>query len=200
MARKKRRNLTDEEKDLWKKVVEQVETIESMPPLITKTNSKPTKKKPEPPAPDIQPFRIGAKAKAKATTRAKPPSFVDRPNQTSPNMDRRNFQRLLKGQLEIDATLDLHGLTADQARMQLQIFVQNANRMGNRLILVITGKGNKHFVDEFNRPRSGVLRTGVPEWLKTGPVSHLVLQVTQAHGKHGGGGAYYVYLRRQRAR
>lgn len=200
MPRKKRRSLTDDEKDLWKKVIEQVDSIESAPPLITPPTSRAAKKKPTTPAPDIQPFKIGAKAKAKTTTRAKPPSFVDRPNQTSPNMDRRNFQRLLKGQLEIDATLDLHGLTADQARMQLQMFVQNANRMGSRLILVITGKGNKQFVDEFNRPRSGVLRTGVPEWLKTGPVSHLVLQVTQAHGKHGGGGAYYVYLRRQRAR
>ena len=70
--------------------------------------------------------------------------------------------------------------------------------MGNRLLLIITGKGNKKTVDEFNRPKSGVLRSGVPEWLKSGPMSDAVLQVMQAHPKHGGGGAYYVYLRRRR--
>jgi DNA-nicking Smr family endonuclease len=190
MARKKRA-LTEDEQHLWNKVIKQVETIEAMPPLIITPSAKPAKVD----APrEIKPFKIGAKTKPKSVVPAMP-SFVDRPSQTSPNMDRRNFQRLLKGQLEIDATLDLHGLTADQARAQLQTFIQNANRMGNRLLLIITGKGNKKSVDEFGRPRSGVLKSGVPEWLKT---SDAVLQVTQAHGKHGGGGAYYVYLRRKR--
>lgn len=193
MARKKRA-LTENEQELWNKVIKQVETIEAMPPLIIASTVKPAKSpKAEPPR-EIKPFQIGAKAKNKSAAPASP-SFADRPSQTSPNMDRRNFQRLLKGQLEIDATLDLHGLTADQARMQLQIFIQNANRIGNRLLLIITGKGNKKTIDEFGRPRSGVLKSGVPEWLKN---SDAVLQVTQAHGKHGGGGAYYVYLRRQR--
>lgn len=192
MARKKRA-LTENEQELWNKVIKQVETIEAMPPLIISPTAKPTKAKVEP-QPEIKPFKVGSKVKAKPSSPAMP-SFVDRPSQTSPNMDRRNFQRLLKGQLEIDATLDLHGLTADQARTQLHIFIQNANRMGNRLLLIITGKGNKKTVDEFGRPRSGVLRSGVPEWLKS---SDAVLQVTQAHGKHGGGGAYYVYLRRKR--
>ena len=196
MARKKRA-LTEEEQHLWNKVIKQVETIEAMPPLVIASAPKPTKKpKVETPR-EIKPFQIGANAKSKPAAPSSP-SFVDRPNQTSPNMDRRNFQRLLKGQLEIDATLDLHGLTADQARMHLQTFISNANRMGNRLLLIITGKGNKKTVDEFNRPKSGVLRSGVPEWLKSGPMSDAVLQVTQAHRKHGGGGAYYVYLRRRR--
>lgn len=200
MARKRRRALTEDEQSLWNKVITQVESIESMPPLILSPQAKPAKRQKLDSSYEIKPFKLGAKVKVKPAAPPKPPSFVDRPHQTSPNMDKRNFQRLLKGQLAIDATLDLHGLTAEQARMQLQIFVQNANRLGNRLILVITGKGNKKSVDEFNRPRSGVLRSGVPEWLKTGPLSDMVLQVTQAHVKHGGGGAYYVYLRRQRGR
>lgn len=200
MARKRRRSLTEDEQSLWNAVIKQVDSIESLPPLILSPKSKPAKRQKLDSSYEIKPFKVGAKVKVQGTSQPKPPSFVDRPNQTSPNMDKRNFQRLLKGQLVIDATLDLHGLTAEQARMQLQIFVQNANRLGNRLILVITGKGNKKSVDEFNRPRSGVLRSGVPEWLKTGPLSDLVLQVTQAHVKHGGGGAYYVYLRRQRGR
>ena len=46
--------------------------------------------------------------------------------------------------------------------------------------------------------RRGILRHQVPQWLQMPPLAPLVLQVTQAHGKHGGSGAYYIYLRRQR--
>ena len=193
MTRSKR-SLTEDEQELWNKVIKQVETIEAMPPLIIAPKIKRTKVIKTETSLEIKPFKIGAKVKAKPAIYA-PPSLTPRPSQTSSNMDRRSFQRLLKGQLEIDATLDLHGFTANQARSQLQIFIQNANRSGNRLLLIITGKGNKETIDEFGRIRSGILRSGVPEWLKQ---SDAVLQVTQAHGKHGGSGAYYVYLRRKR--
>lgn len=195
---RKKRALTAEETTLWNKVIKQVETVESMPPLTIQHPPKPVKlAKPEPSI-DVSRYKLGVKHATKPAQTHHTPSFNERAQKTSPNMDRRSFQRLLKGRLEIDATLDLHGLTADQARMQLQIFVSNAHRMQNRLILVITGKGNTKWVDEFNRPKSGVLKTGVPDWLKNGPKSNLVLQVMQAHDKHGGGGAFYVYLRRRR--
>lgn len=186
------RKLTSDEQTLWNRVVRQVERVESMDFATPASGTrKPGKRQnTDAPAPT-----------APASRRPPPnatPSFVDRPSQTSPNMDRRNFQRLLKGKLDIDATLDLHGMTADVAQRRLNQFIRTANTMGHRLLLIITGKGKRADVDEFNRPRSGVLRTGVPEWLKTGPESDLVLQVTQAHPKHGGGGAYYVYLRRNR--
>jgi DNA-nicking Smr family endonuclease len=194
MPRRSPRKLTEDEQILWNKVVKQVAAVENMPVPIEKPH--PIRIIPESPL-EIKAFRMGAKVKTKPVAHH-PPSFVDRPSQTSPNMDRRNFQRLLKGQLDIDSTLDLHGMTAEQARAQLHIYIQSAHHLGHRLLLIITGKGNKKTVDEFNRPRSGVLKTGVPEWLKTGPHSHHILQVTQAHMKHGGGGAFYVYLRRKR--
>lgn len=195
---RKKRALTQEEMSLWNKVIKQVETVEAMPPLTIQHPPKPVKGAKQDSSIDIRRFKFGVKHNTKPVQPHHAPSFVERPSKTSPNMDRRSFQRLLKGRLEIDATLDLHGLTADQARMQLQIFISNAHRMQHRLILVITGKGNTKWVDEFNRPKSGVLKTGVPEWLKNGPISNLVLQVMQAHDKHGGGGAFYVYLRRRR--
>jgi DNA-nicking Smr family endonuclease len=43
-----------------------------------------------------------------------------------------------------------------------------------------------------------VLRHQVTQWLTTPPLAQLVLQISEAHLRHGGGGAYYVYLRRQR--
>ena len=193
MARRKRA-LSEHEQEMWNKVIKHVETIEVMSPLVIAPKAKEIKTFKTEMLRKIEPFKVGSKAGA---NRRKPamPSFADRPSQNSPNMDRRNYQRLLRGKLEIDATLDLHGLTADQARNQVNIFIDNSCRAGKRLLLIITGKGNKKTIDEFGRPRSGILRSDVPEWLKS---SEMVLQVTQAHGRHGGSGAYYVYLRRSR--
>lgn len=190
---RKPRDLTAEEQALWDKVIRQVERVESTPAIPAPISNP---KKPEPLA-EPRPFRLDTKTKVKTAEKPQP-SFVDRPSQTSPNMDRRNFQRLLKGQLEIDGTLDLHGLTADQAQQRLGLFVRNAHSAGQRLLLIITGKGQRGDTDDFGRPRRGVIKSGVPEWLKSGAMSDLILQVTQAHPKHGGGGAYYVYLRRRR--
>jgi DNA-nicking Smr family endonuclease len=73
-----------------------------------------------------------------------------------------------------------------------------AHGQGRRLVLVVTGKG-KHRDDGGPIPvRQGVLRHNVPHWLRMAPLGPLVLQITEAHLRHGGGGAYYVYLKRQR--
>ena len=197
---RKKRVLSEEEAVLWKKVVAQVEEIQpNMDRLAQKTQPK-TKVVKSEDQPKIKHFRIGQKNKtAKSTPASKNQHGIeDQKTHVSPNMDRKNFQRLLKGKLEIDATLDLHGLTAEQARTQMMSFVQRCHRADYRLLLMITGKGKQSGYDEFNRPRMGVIKQGVPEWLKSGPLSGMVLQITQAHVKHGGGGAYYVYLRRRR--
>lgn len=195
MAQKKKRELSQEETILWRKVVKQIEKIDNAPLVV---HQKPLNSK------IVKPQEARASLPMQRTTqKTRPtqhltPSFLDAPAKTSPNMDRRNFQRLLKGKLEIDGTLDLHGLTTEQARVRLHSYIQNAQKANYRLLLVITGKGKFSGYDEFNRPKIGVLKQGVPEWLKSSQLSSLVLQVTQAHGRHGGGGAFYVYLRRKR--
>ena len=65
-------------------------------------------------------------------------------------------------------------------------------------MLVVTGKGKDRDTGGPIPVRHGVLRHNVPQWLRMPPLASLVLQITEAHLKHGGGGAYYVYLRRQR--
>ncbi|TMV57687.1 DNA mismatch repair protein MutS, partial [Thioclava sp. BHET1] len=60
------------------------------------------------------------------------------------------------------------------------------------------GKG-KGGMDDGPIPRQrGILRRQVPQWLRMAPLCPLVLDVTEAHFRHGGGGAYYVYLKRLR--
>ena len=192
----KRKNLSDDDKAVWKHVTKQIIPIaprKIMEPPETLVQPRP-KPAPASHAP-IAPFEIGSQATKSKTSI---PSFRTGLEKTSPNMDKKNFQRLIKGQKQIDSTLDLHGLTADQARQRLSLVIPRASASGQRLLLVITGKGNKSHVDEFNRPRSGVLRQSLPDWLRGPALSPYILQVSQAQQRHGGAGAFYVYLRRKR--
>ncbi|ADE39875.1 Smr/MutS family protein [Candidatus Puniceispirillum marinum] len=100
-------------------------------------------------------------------------------------------KRLFRGDVKIDARLDLHGYNAAQAQRKLTQFLSQARLSGYRCILVITGKGARG---------TGVLRSAVPDWLKRAPLSELVLAMAQAKPSDGGAGALYVLLRRQRER
>ena len=103
--------------------------------------------------------------------------------------DRSSARKLTKGTFEIDDRLDLHGMTEAIAHRRLIRFVQQAHHAGARTLLVITGKGAMG---------QGVLRRKVPSWIKEPPLSTLVLALTEASPKDGGGGALYLRLRRKR--
>lgn len=108
-------------------------------------------------------------------------------------VDKRTVQRLKRGQLDIEARLDLHGLTQSVAHARLDGFLTAAQDRGLRCVLVITGKGR---VGE----AGGVLRQMVPRWLNTPPNRGRVLSMTQAQPKHGGAGALYLLLRRKKTK
>lgn len=114
-------------------------------------------------------------------------------------MDRKNYDRLRKGKIRPDAKLDMHGMTADRAHAELTAFIHRSHAAGKRLALVVTGKGNASREDVGFMPmRQGILKHSLPHWLNTADMRPMILEVTPAHAKHGGGGAFYVYLRRQR--
>jgi DNA-nicking Smr family endonuclease len=106
-------------------------------------------------------------------------------------MDRRQARRLKRGELPIDAHLDLHGLTIARAHGALSAFIKRAHAAGARLVVVITGKGPDG---------RGRIRAEAPHWLNAAELRPLILAVTQAHGSHGGAGALYVLLKRRRER
>lgn len=192
MTRKNRRNLSSEERALWNKVVEQATPLKARAEPSVPRLSKETPRAAPPPKPMIAPFTIGAKPGARATTPAvqpSPPPVV---------MDRKAFHSLSRGKLRPEARIDLHGMTLDQAHPQLVGFILSAYAAGKRLVLVITGKGKTSRDDGPIPERKGILRHHVPHWLAQGPLAPCVLQVTQSHRRHGGDGAFYVYLRRQR--
>ena len=114
-------------------------------------------------------------------------------------MDRKAFTRMKRGKLKPEARIDLHGLTLAEAQPRLSRFIQAAHADGKRLVLVITGKGRSGRDDGDPIPtRPGALRRQVPDWLMRPPLSTMVLDIAPAHIRHGGEGAYYVYLRRSR--
>ena len=103
-----------------------------------------------------------------------------------------------QGKIRPEAKLDLHGLNLSQAQPILTKFVLDAHGKGLRLILIITGKGRNTEDHDIIPKRKGILKANVPNWLSMEPLSSKILQITNAHVKHGGGGAFYVYLRKKR--
>jgi DNA-nicking Smr family endonuclease len=92
---------------------------------------------------------------------------------------------LRRGRLEPDSRLDLHGMTQEAAYRAVVRFLFRAQSEGQRLVLVITGKG-------------GVLRGQLALWLGQAELTPVVAGLSEAHIKHGGSGAFYVYLRQTR--
>jgi DNA-nicking Smr family endonuclease len=142
-------------------------------------------------------FQLGQKAQITSPSAKISPTFADRLAAAPLRMDAKTHGKMTRGKLAPEARIDLHGMTMDQAHPALMSFILSAQNAAMRLVLVITGKG-KARADHGPIPQSmGVLRQQVPRWLHMPPLSGVVLQVTEAHATHGGGGALYVYLRRR---
>ena len=195
----KRRRLRPEEEELWRKVVSNAERLHPEKPLrpqdfVTTPTTQPRKKatfEAIPKSLTIQP------SVPKTSTRLSP-SIAEQVGRQPVQMDRKAFDQLKRGKLRPEGKLDLHGMTLERAHPALTRFILNAQSQGKRLVLVVTGKGKQRDDGGPIPVRFGVLRHQVPQWLSMPPLSPAVLQVTQAHLRHGGGGAYYVYLRKLR--
>ena len=104
----------------------------------------------------------------------------------TPGIDRRTAERLRRGQLAIDVRLDLHGMTREQAHARLTASIAASWEAGQRVVLVITGKGQ------------GILRDAVPRWLNEGSTRRRIIAFCAAQPKDGGVGALYVLVKRRR--
>lgn len=113
-------------------------------------------------------------------------------------MDGKTFRKMTRGRLSPEARIDLHGMTVAEAHPELINFILTSAQRQMRLVLVITGKGRAKHTDSPIPERVGVLKQSLPMWLNQPPIKQVVLDVSVAHQKHGGGGAFYVYLRRTR--
>ncbi len=113
------------------------------------------------------------------------------------------LRALRRGDVPLDARLDLHGYTQERARETIERFLSHARARGHRLVLVVTGKGSVLDDDEHStseRGERGVLRKALPRWLSLPPMSEWILGLSAAGPRHGGEGALYIHLRRPRER
>lgn len=97
--------------------------------------------------------------------------------------------------ITIQAEIDLHGMTQKQAYEALLNFISRCYHQEKRVLLVITGKGK--FRSSENES-VGILRQEVPRWLNQPPLRPMIIEYAEATQKHGGAGALYVFLRKQR--
>lgn len=134
-----------------------------------------------------------APVKQAQKTRAKPASKMGGVNQATQD-------RLMRGKLEPELSIDLHGLTQALAHHRLHASLARAHQQGKRLVLVITGKGKpaKEYGASWALSAHGVLKEMVPRWLGEPKFASFVAMVRPAHLRHGGVGALYVYLRKNR--
>jgi DNA-nicking Smr family endonuclease len=195
MTKKPRHSSSDRtvpDMDLWESLVREIKPLRARPPAPSAHSSRqPSKLLQAPPEPA---------ARRSSAPAAAPPLLT--------GLDRRTAQRLLRGQVQYDSALDLHGLAASNARLRLSGFLSSARARGDRLVLVVTGKGASPFArhtlhgdSHYHTPeRQGRLRRLVSEWLHEAEFREHVLGFQPAHPKHGGGGAYYVRLRRSGTR
>ena len=182
---RRKRSLSEEERALWESVAKDTKPL----------RKKHRVAKPETASPDAE-ARIAAKpAASPGSLRPASPPRATRPAvpPLAP-LGRRERSQLSRGRKDIEARLDLHGMTQTRAHRALSGFLQRAHLDGLTFVLVITGKGTMGAESE-----RGVLRRQVPQWLSQPEFRALVVGFEEAHIGHGGEGALYVRIRRSKS-
>ncbi len=185
---RRKRSLSEEERALWESVAKQTKPLRKKPRAakahaLSSAAETLAAAKPASPPKHLPPARI-PRAPRPALPPAAPPLAP---------LGRRERSQLSRGRKEIDARLDLHGMTQTRAHRALFGFLQRAHSDGLTFVLVITGKGKMGAESE-----RGVLRRQVPQWLSLPEFRSLVVGFEEAHIGHGGEGALYVRVRRAR--
>ncbi len=176
------RGLSDEERALWLSVTSDLKPLrqDSDKPLQENRKSGETSSRPE-----------SARALRAQPAAAPKKALPELERGAVADLDKRQAQRLKRGQLAIDGRLDLHGFTQAEAHDRLTRYLAEAQSAGKRCVLVVTGRG-------VGKTAGGVLRAQVPRWLNEPANRRRVLAFDWAQPKHGGDGALYVLLKRNR--
>lgn len=187
--RRKGRHLSPDERDLWRKYTRGVkpmrhDILEGTP---GEAAAQPARKSPRPSPPTPAP----------ASPPAVPPRKPAYTDQAA--LDAATRRKLRRGRAEIEATIDLHGMRQAEAHVALNSFILRAKDRGHRCVLVITGKGTKgeRYESPYESPGPGILRTRLRQWLAQDPLRGIVFGVEESHPRHGGSGAFYVFIRKK---
>jgi DNA-nicking Smr family endonuclease len=180
--------LDPEDQALWHRVAETVRPLKGR-------KAKPTAaKSAEPASPAMSPAK-----RAKVIAKPIKPKVEPRPGVPGDTLDGGWDKRLRRGVVAPDVTIDLHGHTLASAHAELEAGLARAVMRQARLILLVTGRPPPPGRSRLDNPLRGVIRASVGDWLDHSAHSGRIAAVRSAHPRHGGAGALYVILRRDRS-
>ncbi len=194
------RGLNEQEAAAWAHLAQSVTPLEGrvrpvMPQepaagVQTKTKPKTGLKAPQP----VSPMRKQSKKLPRAAAQV---IAAPQPKAAPSSLDGHWDRKLKTGRIVPDYTLDLHGHTLDSAYTRLSSGLDQARAMDARVVLVIAGRSRP--VDPADRgQKRGAIRAKLLDWLAAGPHAGAISAVRAAHRSHGGEGALYLVLKRQR--
>jgi DNA-nicking Smr family endonuclease len=183
--------LSAEERELWRKTASAFRPLDTARLKQLDDPAPPSGATPARPVPQAGPAKAGAAHRDTQTSLKAPP-------------DRSADRRLRRGRFEVEARLDLHGLTRARARRELLAFLRRVQTNGLRQVLVITGKGAGARAQDSSRFEAwspdapslpGVIRRSFTQWMAEAEFAPVVAGYAEAHRSHGGSGAFYVMVR-----
>tara|TARA_R110002096_G_scaffold205042_2_gene390846 strand:- start:700 stop:1266 length:567 start_codon:yes stop_codon:yes gene_type:complete len=186
----KPRDLKPEERALWRKVAKTAKPLDASRLAALHSNK---------PAPTLDKSR--GKTPVVASRTATPLDVPTGPKKTPakpPAPENRGHERRLRrGQIEIEARIDLHGMRQVEARAALGRFLNTSKARGLKTVLVITGKGARLSgrARGLGEAEPGVLRRVFLDWLSEPDLRPLVTGYAPSNRRHGGDGAFYVTLK-----
>lgn len=220
MAKKRNpRGLNPEEQQLWQKITDAIAPLPGrkssdqmehhLRPDLLKSE------KPKSRIPGMRPRKLprsnSSQAPLLGDASLQKPQVLKRSSPPAPHdagtLDGGLQRKLRRGRIEPDAKIDLHGLNQAEAHQRLRSSLPNLRFQGVRCLLVVTGKGSattlaRHTLHgnaiSHTPERRGILRDSLPRWLSEAEFRPHVAAVRPAHPRHGGGGAFYVWLRRRK--
>lgn len=180
-----KRNLTDEEKLLWRYYTKDIKGKRS--DIYLSNIEKPKLE-----------FKINFPKKSQFEKNIVS-SFTN--HESLENKDNNWAKKLRQSKVKPEGKIDLHGMTCVEAHEKLCDYLERAQAKGKRVILIVTGKGGpKKDYDDFRysdfENNRGVLKREVPLWLSGSRMRHMIVSFQEAIQKDGGAGALYVVLKR----
>lgn len=174
------RRLTPHERAIWHRVTQSVRPLPGRAPPVPIAPPPPP---PPEPAPVVATKPVVRPAPAPAAKAAKPT-----PPPAAATLDGGWDRRLSRGAVLPDRVIDLHNHSLDGAYQRLSDTLHMAAATGERVILVVTGKGR--------HDRPGRIRGELAHWLEQPGLRARVAALRPAHQRHGGAGAFYIILKR----
>ena len=108
------------------------------------------------------------------------------------NIEKNKLKRIKSGKINIEGSIDLHGLSLREAKASLQLFVGESFQRNRRLLLIITGKGINTKPNIYGKKQT--IKSEINKWISEDFYRDKVQYISVALDKHGGEGAYYFFL------